>query len=369
MNICVVSTACRVGGALSIYNQFLSHLEMARGDDKYYVFIDPCMPQNKIVGVEYFVMDTSGFKRTAFDICGFKKALNDMNLKADVIFSLQNTAVAYDKSVPQLVYYHQPLPFFKYHYNILKSIGRTYFFYHYFYPYYVRFYSHENVKYVVQTDYIKECFLKKFRRVVEGDVNVFFPDVEKIDKESIMDYEFETSTCNFFYPASGNEYKEHVTLVYSLAELRTLSPKMVTNIRIHLTLNEKDSPDLVSLVNKYNLKEQIIFHGSITHDRLLSMMKSSHGLLFPSAIETVGLPLLEAAALGIPVVANDLPFVHSVIDEYEGVSFVELHNYQLWSKVILSLSKERIRFPALKHKGSSWPEVFKLIKTLGGSKE
>lgn len=368
MNVCVVATASRNGGALAIYNQFLSHLVRFIGNDKYLIIVDPRMPQKKIKGVEYLVIDTSGLRRMYFDMSGFRKNLKFQMFFVDVIVSFQNTSVFYNKNVPQLVYYHQSLPFFKYHYNLFSKAGRTYFFYHYLYPNYVKFLSHKKVRYVVQTDYIKKCFLTRFTNVNEHNIYSFFPDVERIDEKAVLDFEFEEDTFNFFYPASGNEYKEHATLVYSLHEMNRSHPDLIKKIRVHFTLDEINNSPLVTLIENFNLRQQFVFHGNIEHDALLSMMKSSNGLLFPSVIETIGLPMLEAAALGIPIVANDLPFVHSVIDDYEGVTFVKLHDYQQWSKAILSLSKERKRFPALEQRESSWPEVFKLIKTLGAKK-
>lgn len=365
MLICVVATSSHKGGALAVYLQFLSHLETQKGDCQYLFFIDPSMPTKNIDGVEFIQMSLSGIERFLFDLYRFNRILKAKGILPNIIFSLQNTAVVYDKHIPQLIYYHQSLPFFKYHYNLFSKTGRTYFFYHYLYPNYVRFLSHKKVRYVVQTDYIKNCFLERFTHVNEHNIYSFFPDVERIDEKAVPDFEFEEDTFNFFYPASGNEYKEHVTLVYSLHELNRLHPDLIKNIRVHFTLDEISNSPLVSFIENFNLRQQFVFHGNIEHDALLSMMKSSNGLLFPSVIETIGLPMLEAAALGIPVVANDLPFVHSVIDDYEGVTFVKLHDYQQWSKAILLLSKERIRFPALKHKESSWPEVFKLIKKMG----
>ena len=42
------------------------------------------------------------------------------------------------------------------------------------------------------------------------------------------------------------------------------------------------------------------------------MYKAADGLLFPSTIETIGLPLLEAATFGLPVLANELEYVNYV---------------------------------------------------------
>lgn len=364
MVIVVVATASKVGGALSIYRQILSHIEVEKRDNRYYILIDPCMPQKEMAGVSYMSIDTNGLKRIIYDIYGYKRELLKRDIQPDIIFSLQNTAVRCG-DVPQLVYYHQSLPFFQYKFNILTSAGRTYFFYHYLYPLYVKLLHNGNVKYIVQTDYMKECFSKKFSSVSSNDVYSFFPDVENVEKDEVADYDYKEGSYNFVFPALAADYKEHETLVYALKKLEEKEKTICEKIRIHLTFEKDSYPHLASLIKKSHLEKNFVFHGRVEHGVMLSMVKCSRGLLFPSVIETIGLPMLEAAALGVPVVANDLPFVHSVIDNYTGVSFMDLHNYDQWSQRILSLCYRYERFPELRKNSSTWPKVFNLISTLG----
>lgn len=52
-------------------------------------------------------------------------------------------------------------------------------------------------------------------------------------------------------------------------------------------------------------------------DRLVaSLLQGAAGLLFPSHAEGFGLPPAEAAALGIPVICNDLAVLHEVLGDY-----------------------------------------------------
>ena len=44
-------------------------------------------------------------------------------------------------------------------------------------------------------------------------------------------------------------------------------------------------------------------------------------LLFPSYLETVGLPLLEAKQYGAPIIASDCAYAHETVGEYENVSY------------------------------------------------
>ncbi len=52
-------------------------------------------------------------------------------------------------------------------------------------------------------------------------------------------------------------------------------------------------------------RDRIHFVGAMPHDRLSSIYRRADLFVFPSVMETFGLPLLEAMGCGVPVVAND----------------------------------------------------------------
>ena len=93
------------------------------------------------------------------------------------------------------------------------------------------------------------------------------------------------------------------------------------------------------------------------------MLKSSHALLFPSIVESSGLPLLEAAMLGISVVANDMGYVHDALHEYEGVKCVQVHDYDDWAMKIEECCTGGGHYsPYSFNDIDSWKRLFRLIK-------
>ena len=52
---------------------------------------------------------------------------------------------------------------------------------------------------------------------------------------------------------------------------------------------------------------------------MVSMYERSDALIFPSKAETLGLPLIEAKALDLRIIAIDLPHVRSVLKDYDKV--------------------------------------------------
>jgi len=77
----------------------------------------------------------------------------------------------------------------------------------------------------------------------------------------------------------------------------------------------------------------IKFIGSLTREEVFDFYAKST-LIFPSYIETVGLPLLEAKMHWTPIIASDSAFSHEILDGYDKVEFFEAFDYrQLSSKM------------------------------------
>ena len=53
MNIFVIATTLQAGGGITIYNQVLSHLPEYVGQNRYWIFVNPVLPQVEIEGVTY----------------------------------------------------------------------------------------------------------------------------------------------------------------------------------------------------------------------------------------------------------------------------------------------------------------------------
>jgi len=125
-----------------------------------------------------------------------------------------------------------------------------------------------------------------------------------------------------------------------------------------LTIKENDIEIPKNLINV-----EFVFLGQITHNEVLWMFKNIHCMVFPSYIETLGLPLIEAASFGLPILASDLSYAREVLDGYKGVEYIEYQNTKSWGSEILKISnQDNIRFkPYIKENIKSWADFFSLI--------
>ncbi len=68
--------------------------------------------------------------------------------------------------------------------------------------------------------------------------------------------------------------------------------------------DESARRELAALAARLGVAERVRFAGNLPHARLADLYASADALLFLSEIESFGLPVLEAMALGLPVIAR-----------------------------------------------------------------
>ena len=86
-------------------------------------------------------------------------------------------------------------------------------------------------------------------------------------------------------------------------------------LAVTLPDTEGDLLNMISVLNKEGLK--IMNLGWLPHCDLLLEYPKSRALIFPSLRESLGLPLVEAAQIGIPILASELDYVYDVCEPTE----------------------------------------------------
>jgi glycosyltransferase involved in cell wall biosynthesis len=71
---------------------------------------------------------------------------------------------------------------------------------------------------------------------------------------------------------------------------------------------------LEALAAELGVRERVRFLGNVPHDQLRALYASADLLLYPSDVESFGLPLLEAMMAGVPVIAKRTPGQLEVAD-------------------------------------------------------
>ena len=79
--------------------------------------------------------------------------------------------------------------------------------------------------------------------------------------------------------------------------------------------------------------------GNLDDQDMFALIGKARALLFPSFTEGFGLPLMEAAELGVPVIASDLDVFHEIVDD--GALFLDPLDGPAWKAAI----KNAVRMP------------------------
>ncbi len=227
--------------------------------------------------------------------------------RPDRILSLQNVLVP-GATVPQILYLHQPMPFVDRRYRLWES---------------PRFWAYQNLishriyrsirnaeKVVVQTEWMKRACIE--RAGVDGSrIEIIPPSVTVDVKRS-----FEPTADNlrrFIYPASPYSYKNHRVIFDALAILQN---EGIKGIQVDFTLSGCENSLAARLKREAKSRGlPVRFIGSISREQVFEHYSNSV-LIFPSYIETFGLPLLEARLHGTPIIASDCPFSREILSGY-----------------------------------------------------
>lgn len=253
-------------------------------------------------------------KRILFDF-GFEKQ-EVLKYNPDIVVSLQNIAMLRLKNVTQYVYLHQPLPFQRsFFFNPWKKKERKLSFYQFLVGFVIKlsFLLNKRAIVIVQSNWLKnELITRKLRnkeKIIVSqpkiDDNIRLITTQKSADKKII----------FFYPSTAMLYKNHKIVVESL---KYLTSQQRNRIVIYFTLDESEYNSIVGIEKP----EEIILLGRIEHNEVIKMLSKSV-LLFPSSVETFGLPILEAKMLSRLILVNDIEVLKETVGFYNRVKYFD----------------------------------------------
>lgn len=171
-----------------------------------------------------------------------------------------------------------------------------------------RAFCHRVSEYVVQTPTMQQALGGWLARRGEGRVPLvrvlpFVDDLpEATNSDSIPEWDF-------VYVADGEGHKNHRNLIraWQLLAAEGLRPSLA------LTLSPRDEAlrrEVETASESFDLRVRNL--GQIPRDQVMALYANTRALIFPSTLESFGLPLIEAANMGLPIVASELDYVRDV---------------------------------------------------------
>ena len=294
--IIVLDIAASKTGALSILRDFYNCINK-NPDGNRWIFVtgveailDP--PSDSSISIICRSdVKASPFKRLKFELAdgaGFLKKYSP-----DVVFSLQNTLPKGLCTVRTVLYVHQPLGYQQVrNFSLLKKNERHLAVYQHLIAPMIDSSVRRSDVTIVQTEWMRKAVVKKTRVKEEKVVKVTpeVPDISAYMKSG------EWKRNEFFYPAGDILYKNHDLI---RTAVKKLEAEGYRDINVHFTL---ETP----------MEREQVFE-----------MYNKCTLLFPSYIETFGLPLAEAEQSGNPILSADTPFAREILQGYSNAFFFD----------------------------------------------
>jgi glycosyltransferase involved in cell wall biosynthesis len=123
----------------------------------------------------------------------------------------------------------------------------------------------------------------------------------------------------------------------NVAALVRCLPYLPENYHLVLvgSIDRRFADPVPQLAHKLGVNHRILHFASVSETELQSLYAGAAVFTYPSLIEGLGLPLLEAMAAGIPVVASDIPVFQEVAGD--AATLVDPDDSTAWAEAVLAL--------------------------------
>lgn len=318
----------RSGGPLSILKDCLEYLNNNLVDE--YRII--ALVHNKELVSEFRTVEvmefrdsiTSYLKRCRYEYREFKKL--SKQLKPYLWLSLHDMSPRVNAEV-QAVYCHNASAFYKFNFKdivIEPKLVMFALFYRYLYGINIK----SNNCVIVQQSWLRDIFKKTYK---VSNVLVAHPLIS-IESGNIGESKVdETLSYKFFFPTLPRIFKN---LEVICKAVKYLKERGVSSFKVVLTIDGMETRYSKSLLKKYGFIQEIEFIGRISREKVFEYYSEVDCLLFPSKLETWGLPLSEFKQFKKPMIVADLPYAHETVGNYDKVAFFEPDNYKQLADVM-----------------------------------
>lgn len=117
---------------------------------------------------------------------------------------------------------------------------------------------------------------------------------------------------DFVYVASGEPHKNHRNLIeaWKLLSAEDIRPSL------RLTVSEKTYPSLCVWIEAQRKKHELQIENTAVDSQqgVEKLYEQATALIYPSLMESLGLPLVEAAHAGLPILAVERDYVRDVVE-------------------------------------------------------
>ena len=314
MDILVLDVAASESGALSILRQYYADF-LKDPENRYILCVSGVELESKgnVTVLKYPWVKRSWLHRLWFEFRELRKL--EKTYQPDRALSLQNVLFT-NRKCQKWIYLHQTLPYVAIRFKLREN---------------PKLWVYQNVigklinaslrradKVIVQTKWMKEACVRA-AKIPPERVEIVSPAINAAD---VIPYRAKGERVErLFYPATALEYKNHMTLLKAIQIIKDQGD--LPDLSLSLTVSGKENP-LAEQLRAFSDENRlpVEFLGQLPRSEVMRLYAEST-LIFPSYIESFGLPLLEARTSNAPILASDCPFSREILEGYADAAFFD----------------------------------------------
>ncbi|MES2445768.1 MAG: glycosyltransferase family 1 protein [Bacteroidota bacterium] len=305
------------GGTLSIMQNCLKYLDACLASDyRIIALINNAVDFKEIKNIELIeisAMRKSYFHRLYYEYFDYKSLSRELN--PYLWFSL-NDMSSNIKATKRAVYCHNPSPFRKLHFKDIFDQPQLFFF-TLFYKYLYKINIHKNNYVIVQQNWIKKKFVK-FYGLKPEKIVVARP--LETSENTVQSISARIADAIFFYPAVPRPFKNFEVIIKAV---KILTRKKCNNFKVVLTFDGMENNYAKRMIALADGVAGIEFTGLLSRNEVDDYYALASCLLFPSKLETWGLPITEFKAFDKSIFLADLPYAKETLGKYEKAVFFD----------------------------------------------
>jgi glycosyltransferase involved in cell wall biosynthesis len=265
----------------------------------------------------------------------------------------------------QAVYCHNPSPF----YRLTWSDARrepSFAVFNLLYSYVYRIFIRRNYAVVVQQEWLRDIFrcLYKHKNIVVAHPNCNNFTTSVTLNPKLLPPIRGQRPLRFLYPALPRVFKNFEIL----CEAMLLLPiELHGLVDLRLTINGSENAYARDLWRRYSLVPGISFIGRQTRQQMEIEYQDCDVVLFPSMLETWGLPITEAKRYGKRLLVADLDYAHETVGNWNAVTFLPPRVAHVWADAFKKIALGEWQFGSQARPipeepfVSNWPQLWHLL--------
>jgi hypothetical protein len=264
------------------------------------------------------------------------------------------------KAERRAVYCHNPSPFYKLKLtDVFVDLKFTLF--HYFYSWIYKINISKNNWVIVQQAWLRDEF---FARYPVKSVIVAHPSVPERNEHIPHGGSTNPGKTVFFYPTYPRSFKN---IEYLCEVANYLNQRGYNEYEIWITIDGTENRYAKKIVSNYSCNSNIKFIGLQTREKIYDLYEIVDCLVFPSMLETWGMPISEFKYYKKPIFVAELPYAHETVAQYDLVKYFDPLKPERLAHYMKLLMDSEIEYDSYEYKipdqpyAKDWHDLFNML--------